>query len=943
MIHQILAEYHERGLGGLRIVPVPVRVREAYQAALVQSTGLSFTVFCLLGRDLDGREPYPGGPEHPVGLNPSDLSSVQASEPIEKVSTASRPLFGGRQDSHRRLTKPPSTLVARLLPLAGHDKTLELPPGQRLERAVEGSISLLIVASMPRRGKQSGPKRPREEGLPAHEERARGFSPTSYRPRTTSNDTNSTYPPPQTSFSSLGSRTMTGASSTTMSGPPPGKVAIPALRSSQAAESSQKVNKRGRTSHACDYCRKSKAGCSGEHPCTRCNNAGVLCVYGDGKRDKERKELSKLSKETSVLKRYQVEIRGAIQRMRIDATLSPDDMRASLDDILAMTPDGGDSRISSEPEDTEETGDYDADTEVGSTGSIDAINVDMDRDDTRATGHLGKSSSVSWAKRTAEECRQVNGQGFNLASYHTEDADIESFDSTSINAYELPAYGLADILVDSYFDHVHNAFPILDRASFVHKYKVCRTVRRVSSAAYQMPTGSAQPNIAYAFPVLDLPVTSSTYFIYRTQLSIISHEIVTHLYCATAIKLTWNDIQETIDRIDKRLTTWRDNLPKEFDIEFDISSEPDWNDPYLLPRTGLAMLFNSSRIVLFRPCLCRFEGRIARQSDKSKDFNQEAVQTCIGSARKMMSLLSWSATSVQKLYRILPWWNTLHYLCEALSVLMLEMAFQSQHLPDEATNILADAKKGINWLIMMSDQSISARKAWEIFDSLVRLVAPLIKHPVFDLPTQAPVPQGYNDSRFNSKLSSSPQLRRQGESSNEPGLRPLSVSNLQIYEDSQQNITHAAATMAWTNQGPQNLLDMNTNYTGPPFEHLAGNPLDYTTAVARFSTIGSVHGHYDDPWRHMFLTSPEGYAGPSGMTAGHFTEDQEMMGSQEQGYFNEQSGFDDEAFEGMGEENPGFSVGAEDQRTSQGAGRGRDAGSGGGGGGFGTGRERYFY
>lgn len=70
---------------------------------------------------------------------------------------------------------------------------------------------------------------------------------------------------------------------------PAGKVAIPPLRPPQAPESSQKLYKKGRIMHACDFCRKSKAGCSGEQPCSRCKNAGVPCVYGDGKRDKDRK------------------------------------------------------------------------------------------------------------------------------------------------------------------------------------------------------------------------------------------------------------------------------------------------------------------------------------------------------------------------------------------------------------------------------------------------------------------------------------------------------------------------------------------------------------------------------------------------------------------------------------------------------------------------------
>lgn len=379
------------------------------------------------------------------------------------------------------------------------------------------------------------------------------------------------------------------------------------------------------------------------------------------------------------------------------------------------------------------------------------------------------------------------------------------------------------------------------------------------SATYQMPTGVPQP-LAYTFPVFSLPVTPSTYFIYRIQLSIISHEIVTQLYCAATIKERWSDVQETIHRIDRRLLTWRDKLTTDFDITFeDTWKAPDWNDPNILPRMGLAMQFFSSRMILFRPCLCRFEGRLKNQSENSKDFNQEAVETCIRSAQKMISLLSWSASNVEKLYAITRWWNILHYICEALSVLMLEMAFKATHLPNEAANILDDAKKGINWLAMMAEQSVSARKAWEIFDSLIRLVAPIIRWSVFDMPTQAPVPPGYNWRRFNAALS--PPLP--------PSLPPSTQQQQQQPPPqpthSSYNPTHYQSAQA---QPPQPVpwqpspSAFNFPYTtqadfSQPHSQVA-NPLDHSTAISRFSQIGQVHGHYDDPWQHFFFSEPFG-------------------------------------------------------------------------------------
>jgi hypothetical protein len=83
-------------------------------------------------------------------------------------------------------------------------------------------------------------------------------------------------------------------------------------------------------------------------------------------------------------------------------------------------------------------------------------------------------------------------------------------------------------------------------------------------------------------------------------------------------------VQDTIRRIDQRLLTWRDNLPPGFDITFDKWTAPDMTDPHTPQRLGLAILFHSARMILCHPCLCRFEGRILKQSTKSKDFSQQA-------------------------------------------------------------------------------------------------------------------------------------------------------------------------------------------------------------------------------------------------------------------------------------------------------------------------------
>ena len=119
--------------------------------------------------------------------------------------------------------------------------------------------------------------------------------------------------------------------------------------------------------------------------------------------------------------------------------------------------------------------DMDDQDEVGSTGSVDAVNIDPDRDDTRATGHLGKSSSVAWAKRTASEIQAGTDDSsitsreadFNLPSYYTEDSDISyQVDEGNLNIYQWPNSDLVSALINSYFENVNNILPIVDKLKF---------------------------------------------------------------------------------------------------------------------------------------------------------------------------------------------------------------------------------------------------------------------------------------------------------------------------------------------------------------------------------------------------------------------------------------------------------------------------------------------
>ncbi|CZT13589.1 uncharacterized protein RAG0_17087 [Rhynchosporium agropyri] len=221
---------------------------------------------------------------------------------------------------------------------------------------------------------------------------------------------------------------------------PLGKVVIPALKNPRSAASTRGL-KHERIRHACDYCRKAKAACTGENACTRCLNANIRCIYGDGKRDKDKKTLVILSRKSASLSRYIKDVTEALHRIKLDMKLSSDDLRAAIDDVLQMAPtslsshdDESTLRVNEQSSELEEeciSNNEDLDM-VGLTGPANLTHKNTDRDGRGASAYMGESSSLAWAEQTVDENRAGGRIGLVLSSCHAEDTEVEFWDTSNI-------------------------------------------------------------------------------------------------------------------------------------------------------------------------------------------------------------------------------------------------------------------------------------------------------------------------------------------------------------------------------------------------------------------------------------------------------------------------------------------------------------------------------
>ena len=234
------------------------------------------------------------------------------------------------------------------------------------------------------------------------------------------------------------------------------------------------------------------------------------------------------------------------------------------------------------------------------------------------------------------------------------------------------------------------------------------------------PNESTSPGLLPSSQETRRVVTPSNalYFECHTKLCICANEVLNRLYLASTMSESWADVQVNIAILNSRIDKWRRELPS----VFDFTKKPR-HQQFARQRMSLGFLHYSVLIMINRPCLCRLDRKIPNQSGKANDFNRATAMKCIHAARDMLEMLPQEPNSVG-LYTVAPWWSLVHYLMQAATVLMLELSFRSNHMPDKVEDIFDSAKKATDWLRSLSEENEGARRAWSLCDEMLRKVAP---------------------------------------------------------------------------------------------------------------------------------------------------------------------------------------------------------------------------
>ncbi|KAJ6144388.1 hypothetical protein N7470_008283 [Penicillium chermesinum] len=258
-------------------------------------------------------------------------------------------------------------------------------------------------------------------------------------------------------------------------------------------------------------------------------------------------------------------------------------------------------------------------------------------------------------------------------------------------------------------------------------------INNVMASSWIRPTGSKNehhdPRLRDQSWLKNLPINFGLCYLYYSDLTVVTQEIINKVYTTTCTLLPWTDIESRLDEMRIRIDMWKSSLPRALDFtEENTNDSPD----QLRCKLFLAFHYYSAKITLGRPCLCR---RDNRRPKSPQTFSHNMALTTIDAASRMLELIP-DEPDVIQLYQVCPWWSVLRYLMQAATVFLLELSFGCVHVPEQEKTIVSLTKKCIRWFFAMSERSIGSRRAWQLCDTSFRNLASGMKYNTDDLPTQ---------------------------------------------------------------------------------------------------------------------------------------------------------------------------------------------------------------
>ena len=217
-----------------------------------------------------------------------------------------------------------------------------------------------------------------------------------------------------------------------------------------------------------------------------------------------------------------------------------------------------------------------------------------------------------------------------------------------------------------------------------------------------------------ALAVSESPQPSdSLCFSYGVSLTMLIREAINTLYAPSTAQKQWVEVEIAIASLNIRANTWLASLPAPYQFQ-----RISVTGPLRHQLSRLALQFYFTKLLITQPCLRRLIYSSAEVSDISEDLFDPMASICIQATGQLLDLLP-DEPNLTWLYGVVPWWCALHYLMQAITIILTESFLRANVGTIDTIGISPKLRKATAWVKALSKVDISARKAFLISSDII--------------------------------------------------------------------------------------------------------------------------------------------------------------------------------------------------------------------------------
>jgi hypothetical protein len=218
----------------------------------------------------------------------------------------------------------------------------------------------------------------------------------------------------------------------------------------------------------------------------------------------------------------------------------------------------------------------------------------------------------------------------------------------------------------------------------------------------------------------------------------IAHAVLNQVYSADVYRDGWEEITVRMSSLEMKYDLWLRDLGRPFN--FMAANGTFRAEELSQDQLSLALNYFSSKIILHRPCQAPLKlGEAANQLPRSS-YRKKGALSCLRAALAVISTLP-EKPDMEWLYKMLPWLNILHFIVQAMAVLLIHVTMTgswekttvSLNFPKNETaesyeptitETFAAIKKAMSWLVEKANKDSSAQRALNICTKVVHQFDP---------------------------------------------------------------------------------------------------------------------------------------------------------------------------------------------------------------------------